>query len=982
MRSALAIAFSARCPAVGWVLLLCGLALPAAAHNGSMATAAPVVGIVVDGELSDWPTDLTVYPVALWQAGDEPQDSQDLQASFRIGFSSKENALYVAVEVRDQSAGAAVGSVPFWNTRDGCELYLDTGHGRGSQEGAQYALYGEKREVYGAGLLEDMEVAARRDGERLVYEWRLDLGRRLASTHLGFDLAVCDMDEDGSISWVAWGPGITKVSAAERRGDLYLEGGEVQSGHILGRVRRSDSDSAAAWVFVQIHQREDRRIHWLGAADARGEFALELPVGDYLVETWLTRGKRDSVRIEIGAGEEKRVELQLYYSSLLASVSGQFSSFLEGVFASALFQDQDGALWFGTAQGAYRYDGERLTHFTVEDGLPGDHVKAIAADREGRVWCGGREGASRYDGERFVPLVVGYDVRTMLTDRNGGTWLGGADGLYSYDGKQVTRFEATAGRMPVSGLLEDRRGYLWIGFWGGGATRYDGEEVLSFSAPDQLVSHWIGALVEDQKGDIWFASPEGVSRYDGTEFVTLSKENGLESEHITALLVDRRGHLWLGTYDRGVLRYDGTVFQRLGRREGLADNAVRALLEDREGAVWIATESGINRYQSRSESPAVPQVEVETDRRHGVVAQLRVSAPLRSVHFSFHGEGAGLVHAYRLRGYQEEWQQTRARQVSFDDLPRRDYLFQVKAVDCDLNYSALAEVRLTVHLPYGTLALAGGLGLALVGLVVAGGYAVRQRRDRDRTREALVRELEEELQMAHQLQMGLMPKEAPEVPGIELAGRCVPATHVGGDFFQYFPQADGLAVCMADVTGHAMEAAVPVMMFSGVLHSQMEEKRSLEELFARLNRTLHARLENRTFVCFAMGRIEADGRTLRLVNMACPPPYHFRAASGEVVELEGGGYPLGVLPDTEYAAVETSLEAGDYVVFCSDGIVEAENAIGELFGFERTTRTIRQVCSQGLSAAHTLERIVAAVDQFTGETPAGDDRTCIVIGVK
>ena len=981
MRTVLARAFSARCPAAGWVLLLFGLALPAAAHNGPMATAAPVAGITVDGRLADWPDDLTVYPVSLWQSGDAPQDSLDLRADFRVGFDAGENALYVAVEVRDQSAGAVPGTQPFWNTRDGCELYLDTGHSRGSQESAQYALYGDQRNAYGIGRLEDMEVMSRREGERLVYEWRLDLTRRLAGTHLGFDLSVCDMDEDGSSSWVSWGPGTGKASAAERRGDLYLAGGEVPSGRIQGRVRRTDSDSAAAWVFVQISQRKERRVHFLGTADVQGEFTLELPVGEYMVETWLTRDKPDSVCVEIEEGKEKKVELRLDYSSL-ASVEGQFSSFLEGVFTSALFQDREGALWFGTAQGVYRYDGEKLTHFTALHGLPGDHVKAIAADREGRVCYGARGGVSRYDGERFVPLIAVGGARAILATRDGGIWGGGVDGLYCYDGEKSTRLELVDGRGSVSSLLEDRRGHLWIGFWGGGAARYDGNEVLTFSAPGQLVSDLVGGLAEDHQGNIWFATPEGVCRYDGAEFTTLSRENGLESEHVTSLLVDRRDHLWLGTFDRGVFRYDGAVLQRLGRREGLVDNAVRALLEDREGAVWIATEGGISRYQSRSEPPAVPQVKVETDRGHGAVAQLRVPAPLPSVRFSFGGGATGLVHAYRLQGHQEEWRQTRVGQVGFDDLPRGDYLFQVKAVDPDLNYSAPAEVRLTVHLPYGTLALATGLGLALIGLAVAGGYAVRQRRDRDRAREALVRELEEELQMAHQLQMGLMPKEAPKVAGIELAGRCIPATHVGGDFFQYFPQAEGLAVCMADVTGHAMEAAVPVMMFSGVLHSQMEEERGLEELFARLNRTLHARLEDRTFVCFAMGCIEANGRILRLVNMACPPPYHFRAATGEVVELEGEGYPLGVIPEAEYAAVETPLEPGDYVIFCSDGIVEAENAAGELFGFERTARTIHQACGQGLSAVHTLERIVAAVDQFTGDTPAGDDRTCIVIGVK
>ncbi|MBT4504117.1 MAG: hypothetical protein HOC74_40680, partial [Gemmatimonadetes bacterium] len=88
-------------------------------------------------------------------------------------------------------------------------------------------------------------------------------------------------------------------------------------------------------------------------------------------------------------------------------------------------------------------------------------------------------------------------------------------------------------------------------------------------------------------------------------------------------------------------------------------------------------------------------------------------------------------------------------------------------------------------------------------------------------RQKLIDELEEELQTAHDMQMRLMPVESPQIPNLDIAGRCLTANHVGGDFFQYYPQDDKLPLCMADVTGHAMEAAIPVVMFSGILDNQM-----------------------------------------------------------------------------------------------------------------------------------------------------------------
>jgi sigma-B regulation protein RsbU (phosphoserine phosphatase) len=241
--------------------------------------------------------------------------------------------------------------------------------------------------------------------------------------------------------------------------------------------------------------------------------------------------------------------------------------------------------------------------------------------------------------------------------------------------------------------------------------------------------------------------------------------------------------------------------------------------------------------------------------------------------------------------------------------------------------------------------------------------------------------LESELQTAHDLQMGLMPSTPPGIEGVELAGRCVPANHVGGDFYQFHHRPEVLSIAMADVTGHAMEAAIPVVMFNGVLQTQMESDPVLEELLPRLNRSLHRILGERTFVCFAMGQLELRTRVLRLSNSGCPYPFHYRASTGQVAELRVDAYPLGIRPDTTYPVIEVQLAPGDRVVFCSDGIIEAENVQGELFGFERTADVIRQGCQDDLSAGAVLERLMAEVTAFRGAVAQGDDQTVVVLQV-
>ena len=279
---------------------------------------------------------------------------------------------------------------------------------------------------------------------------------------------------------------------------------------------------------------------------------------------------------------------------------------------------------------------------------------------------------------------------------------------------------------------------------------------------------------------------------------------------------------------------------------------------------------------------------------------------------------------------------------------------------------------------------------------LAGRIRIRRRRERDRSREELVeeqqarlqaqealnQELEEELEDARRMQMSLMPASAPDTAGIEVSGRCMSANHVGGDFFQYFEMDDGLSVSLADVTGHAMEAAIPAVMFSGILDKQMEFPSGLEERFISLNRGMCRSPGDHTFVCFSMVDISPETRALRVANCGCPYPLHYRAATGEIKEIQVVAYALGIRRDTQYPVVDVELQQGDYVVLHSDGFSEAANAEGEQFGFEHTAEVLRQGCSDGLSPEELIDRLIGEVKAFSGGEPQADDMTCVVVKVE
>ena len=259
---------------------------------------------------------------------------------------------------------------------------------------------------------------------------------------------------------------------------------------------------------------------------------------------------------------------------------------------------------------------------------------------------------------------------------------------------------------------------------------------------------------------------------------------------------------------------------------------------------------------------------------------------------------------------------------------------------------------------------------------------VRLAREVEAAQQRLIDEMEQQLQTAHDLQMGLMPKESPLIEGLDIAGRCIPAGQVGGDVFQYAWRDGSFALCLADVTGKAMEAAIPMVLFDGILESQMEQGGEMEDLFQRLNRVLCRKLRGHTSVCFVMGQLDLKNRSFRAVNAGCPYPYLFRAETGEVVELQGDAYPLGIRPDTDYAAVEERLQPGDCVVLCSDGIIEADDGTGRQFGYERTASTVRSAGLEGRSSQATIDHLLEAVHAFRGSAPQSDDMACVVLRIE
>ena len=381
----------------------------------------------------------------------------------------------------------------------------------------------------------------------------------------------------------------------------------------------------------------------------------------------------------------------------------------------SVMEDRKGDLWFATWEGVSRYDGKRLVTLEM---LSDDNVSTVLEDREDNLWFGIRRGGVvKYDGEQLLPFttedgLAGNGVLSILEDRKGRLWFGTGGGVSQYDGERFVSLTVQDGLAEghVESILEDREGYLWFVVPPArAASRYDGKEFVTFTPEEGLPNYNLVPVMEDREGYLWFGTwGGGVSRYDrstGTEqqFVTFTAEDGLADNRVWSITQDREGYLWFGTWGGGASKYDGRVFQTLCKRDGLVSNTTHEILQDRNGDVWITTEGGVTRYRPGHTPPRIRITEVTADRRYGSTEEIRVPA-YRQYVIAFEFQGRSLythwdrmAYVYRLEGYDEDWQVAYTGRVGYQDLPVGEYVFQVKAVDRDLNYSEPATVRIIVE---------------------------------------------------------------------------------------------------------------------------------------------------------------------------------------------------------------------------------------------------------------------------------------------
>lgn len=248
--------------------------------------------------------------------------------------------------------------------------------------------------------------------------------------------------------------------------------------------------------------------------------------------------------------------------------------------------------------------------------------------------------------------------------------------------------------------------------------------------------------------------------------------------------------------------------------------------------------------------------------------------------------------------------------------------------------------------------------------------------------DAAYHEVDRELQAVANIQRSLLPAELPQIPTLRLAAHYQTSRRAGGDYYDFFPLSHGRwGILIADVSGHGTPSAVVMAITHCIAHLHCDENHAPSQLLNFLNRHLSSRYTNQSghFVTAFYGIYDPATRMLQYSSAGHNPPRLRHCGRWDVDALDGANsFPMGFMPDVDYRETEVQLQPGDRLVLYTDGITEAANPYGELFCVARLDHVVAD-CRDDAQAA--LNKLLQAVNGFTGGQDASDDRTLIIVDV-
>ena len=237
--------------------------------------------------------------------------------------------------------------------------------------------------------------------------------------------------------------------------------------------------------------------------------------------------------------------------------------------------------------------------------------------------------------------------------------------------------------------------------------------------------------------------------------------------------------------------------------------------------------------------------------------------------------------------------------------------------------------------------------------------------------------MKEQVRLAYQIQIDLLPKSQPDIDGYDIAARSIPAQMVGGDYFDFIEIEDGrMAVCLGDVSGKGLPASLLMANLQATLRGQTIVGSPVHESVLRSNKLLYQSTDPEKFATLFYGVLDVRSHRLSYCNAGHEIPLIF-SNRGAPTRLETGGMALGVMDEFPYQRDEISLDVGDLLIIYSDGIPDATNEFDHPFGEKRLVALTQELREK--PAMEILDGIIEAVQAHEGSTEQLDDLTLVVL---
>ncbi len=721
---------------------------------------------------------------------------------------------------------------------------------------------------------------------------------------------------------------------------------------------------------------------------------------------------------------------------------------LSDSFIYAIYEDQQGILWIGTNSGGlneYHRDSHTFIQHRHDPNNPqsinDNLVRAIIEDRYGDLWVGTTNGGlNRFDRKTRTfrhyqnnpgdPTSLSSNgIRVLLEDSTGVLWIGTTiGGLEKFNRETQTFTHHRANRAnpdsygdnQIYALYEapSEPGIIWVGSASSGLNRYDPRTGITDrfppdpANPDSLSHNTVLTIHEDQTGTLWIGTYGGglnkmVRQPDGKHrFIHYSEKNGLANNSIYGILEDPEGRLWIST-NKGLSCLDpkSDTFKNYNARDGLQGNEFNAgaYYKNKNGEMFFGGINGLNTFfpfhiKNNLHIPAI----VFTDfKLFNKPVPIGASSPLkqsiswtREIYltykqntFSFQFSALDFtvpennIYAYKMENLEEDWNHTDAtrRFATYTNMPPGKYTFRVKGSNNDgvLNEEG-AAIKIFISPPFWQTWWFRLLLLFSTITLFVYGYKKRLRNDR----------LKFELRTAHDAQMSIMPQSDPTVKGYDISGICVPASEVGGDFFDYIWMDDEktkLCIVIGDVSGKAMKSAMTAVLTSGMIYSQVGQFQSVKEIMQQVNRPLYYKTDKNVFTAICLAALELSTRGLTFCNAGLHSPLLIlpNTPNHTIFPLIGEGkkLPLGIKIDTPYQEKKQLLNPGDTLIFFTDGITDAKNLEDTFYGYNRLIQLLEKIDITTLTAREIKDTIIADVNRFSKNAAQHDDITLVVLKV-